>query len=687
MSAYPDLEIGLHRREADSYSIELRFSHPGSDVEARFDGDATLRGMQAQLAQFQQPILDPVAYGIALWKVFFSQPNVQTTVAKAIASAQSRSLPLRVRLFIGPTALELQSLCWETLRNPDTNKSFMTDENILFSRYLSSLDWSPIDFRPQTDLRALVVVANPQGLERYKLAPVDAEGESRRARLGLGDIAVTELVSAGTATLNNLIKYLHEDYDILYLVCHGSFVNGQPWLWLEDESGAVARVAGADLATRIGELQKRPRLVVLASCQSAGAGEEGRNGDQGVLSALGPRLAEVGIPAVLAMQGEVSMKTVAEFVPVFFKELQRDGLIDRAVAAARGAVAGGLDDWWVPVLFMRLKSGRIWYVPGFQGDSQGFKKWPALLDQIYGRKCVPIIGPGVIEPLVGSSRDIARRWATEYRYPMAPYEREDLPQVAQYLAETQGKFSMRSQLAKSLHQEILQRHRGRLADNVPTDINELIEQVWALRCAGNEAEPHKVLAKLPFEIYITANADNLLVRALLEQKKLPEVEFCRPKAKWNAVGSLFEREPSYRPSVDRPLVYHLFGRIAEPGSLVLTEDDYFDFLIGAMANESIPPRVRAALVSNAQLFIGFQMHDWPFRVLYRTISQQEGQKKNEDVIHIAVQIDPEEGRIIEPEAARAYLESYFQKANLSIYWDSAENFARELQRHARKSEG
>ena len=116
------------------------------------------------------------------------------------------------------------------------------------------------------------------------------------------------------------------------------------------------------------------------------------------------------------MQGDISMKSVAEFIPVFFKELRRDGLIDRAVAAARGAIAGSRPDWWAPTLFMRLKSGRIWYVPGFQDDPQGFKKWPTLLGHISGRKCLPIIGPGAIEPLVGSTRDMARRWADVYRY-------------------------------------------------------------------------------------------------------------------------------------------------------------------------------------------------------------------------------------------------------------------------------
>jgi len=45
---------------------------------------------------------------------------------------------------------------------------------------------------------------------------------------------------------------------------------------------------------------------------------------------------------------------------VFFRELLRDGQIDRAVAVARSAVSDR-PDFWMPVLFMRLKNGCIWH--------------------------------------------------------------------------------------------------------------------------------------------------------------------------------------------------------------------------------------------------------------------------------------------------------------------------------------
>ncbi len=62
---------------------------------------------------------------------------------------------------------------------------------------------------------------------------------------------------------------------------------------------------------------------------------------------------------MLGMQGNVAMATLEQFVPVFFRELQRDGVIDRAVAAGRSAIRER-NDWWLPVLYMRLKDGRLW---------------------------------------------------------------------------------------------------------------------------------------------------------------------------------------------------------------------------------------------------------------------------------------------------------------------------------------
>ncbi len=146
------------------------------------------------------------------------------------------------------------------------------------------------------------------------------------------------------------------------------------------------------------------------------------------------------------------------------------------------------------------------------------------------------------------------------------------------------------------------------------------------------------------------------------------------------VETIYDREPDYFPTPERPLIYYLFGELNEPDSVVLTEDDYFDFLIGVTGNKDlIPPVVRRALTDTALLFLGFQMDEWNFRVLFRSILSQQGGGRRDRYAHIAAQIEPEEGRLLEPERARRYLENYFSKGvDISIYWGSSDDFLKEL---------
>jgi CHAT domain/SIR2-like domain len=687
---FVELEFGLHRREADSYTVEIRVSRPDSDADTRPTSGLLAKSDTESLHRLK---FDADAHGRQLTQCLFADAKVREAFAQARAVAEASNATLRLRFLIGPSAPELHGLYWEALRNPDDDSPLFTGERILLSRYLSSADWRPVRRRPKAELHALVVVASPSDVESYRpagrtLAALDVAAELARAKAGLESIACAELASGGAATLDGLVRRLRDGRDVLYLVCHGALIEGEPRLWLEDEAGRSHKVAASELIRRVRELPSTPALVVLASCQSAGAGDEARTSDAGVLAALGPGLAEAGIPAVLAMQGDVTIATMAKFMPVFFRELQRDGQIDRAVAAARGAVRDR-DDWYVPVLFMRLRGGCLWYTPGFEEGAQ-LRNWPAVLGHIQDRHWTPILGPGLTDSLLGSRREIAQRWAESFRFPMAPHNREDLPQVAQYLAINQKASTFpQNELIRYLRRDLLKRYHDELpeelhehkADELPVDhLGKLISTLGALRRKRDPAEPFAVLARLPLPIYITAAQSDLIADALRDTGKQPRIDFCRWNDELRDLPSIFNEEPAFRPGPQQPLVYHLFGRLEHPESLVLTEDDYFDFLIGMKKNEDfIPGVVKRALADSGLAFLGFQLDDWNFRVMFRAIMQQEGGRGRRSMYaHVAAQIDPEEGRILEPRGARAYLESYFTEAAISIYWGTPDDFARDL---------
>jgi hypothetical protein len=674
------LEIGLHRREANLYAVELRSRSPDSDADpSPGEGTATFDFQELQVAGWD----GAEAVGQALTDRLFSHSKVLAYYQKACTAAERDGAVLRIRLFIGPTASELHALPWELLRDPDSGRLLATRERVLFSRYLSSHDWRPVKLRPRAKLRALVAIANPGGLDERQFPPVDVEGERKRAGEALGEIPIVEVT--GPSTFDGLIERLREEFDVLYLVAHGTVDDGEPFLWLESADGSADRRSGRDLVDKLADLPRPPRLVVLASCRS---GDTGTLADDGAMVALGPKLAEAGIPAVVAMQGNVSMATVERFMPEFFRELCRDGQIDRAMAAARFE-ARDRPDVASPVLFLRLISGRIWYVPGFaRAPGQDFDLWPALLEYLEARrpKATPILGSGLLEPYLGTTREFARRWARHNQFPLAPHAQEDLPQVAQYLSVRFKASALRSMFESELV-KALECNLGPGWSPPPdgATASELIAEAGARRRAANASDPHRVLAGLPLPIYLTTNPDRLLVEALREAGKDPQVAVCPWNERVDDSDSVFRRDPDFRPTVDRPLVYYLLGRLDDPRSLVLTEDDYFDYLIGLTRNnELVPGVVRRALVDTALLFLGFRLDDWDFRILFRSLMAQGGRRRSEDYTHVAVQIDPEEAQNLDPEGARRFLLRYFSAAEINIYWGHVDDFARELHDQARR---
>lgn len=291
---------------------------------------------------------DPEAYGAALSDILFADPAASRAFLACRAASLGAATRLRVRLLLPQ---ELQALRWEAVLDPHSGRSLARDGDLLLSRYLSGDDYTPIQLRPKGQLRALVAVAAPSDAKDYGLAAINAGAEIARISAALGDLRPTAI----TASWAQLSDALREGCDILYLVAHGALVGGQPWLYLVDDLGNADRRRGEALADLLRTLdaERRPRLIVLASCESAG------DGYAGTLAALGPLLARAGVPAVLAMQGKLSAATNERFAPVFFSELLRHGVIDQAANSARLAVEDR-PDWWMPVLYNRLANGLLW---------------------------------------------------------------------------------------------------------------------------------------------------------------------------------------------------------------------------------------------------------------------------------------------------------------------------------------
>ena len=350
-----DLLIRLRRQSGDTYAIEMQRRERGrTPVEPL----ARVRPRPSLTIDWTRPLMlgtDPTAYGRWLGELLFGDLACHAGLREALNAAGPDGT-LRLRLDLDDP---LQELAWETLALRDLG-TLATSQRVLFSRYLESdRGYVPL---PHTSPRAVVAVADPPDIDQYGLARPTAERYRNTARAQLADFALDEV----QATMAALRQALQQPADLLYLVAHGALKDGAPWLFLEDEHGHAARVPGAEVARDMLNLPAPPRLAVLVSCHSGGSGPQTAAGPgaggHDPLAALGPRLVRAGVPAVIAMRGEISMATAEAFLPVLFRELAVDGLIDRALAAARREVAHRPDAWAI-TLFMRLPDGRLFEVP------------------------------------------------------------------------------------------------------------------------------------------------------------------------------------------------------------------------------------------------------------------------------------------------------------------------------------
>jgi hypothetical protein len=680
-----DLEIVLRwDRHRAAFEVSVRFDMAASNVDDWLPpGDPlTIDFERLALLGANEP-----AYGEALTRMVLRPDDVEPFFLRARDRTEgNQKLHVRLHLAAPP---RFHAIRWESLRDPRTGTPIATQANVLLSRYLSSPDWRPVPALAKHDLHALIVVAGPVNLRDYQpggraLAPVDVDGELARGRAALADIQFVEELSGGTATLARVLEAVDRGVDVLYLVCHGALVDDVPLLYLERPDRTAEVVDGRKLVERLSEPERRPTVAMLSSCQSATAGTETWSTDEGALSALGPRLAAVGVAAVVAMQGNVSMTTAATFAPAFFTALAGNGIVDEAMATARRAVEHR-PDWWVPVLFSRLRSGRTYYRPAFAERNEN--TWRALQLQIGARRITPVLGPGVASAILGPRPRIARRWVERWQMPISAHDQGDLAKVAQYLRVRSAQGIVLSALQEHLLTEIAERRKRAPRDdpiwNLPDQLVEgpdpepaILEVGRRLR-ESDEGDPYRVMAELKVGVYVTTGWTDLLQEALRERGRDPTTL----SFPWNQTP--MPPKPRVAPTVENPLVYHLYGRLDDPSSLVLTEDDYFVWLAAWMGLRKIlPPSVLKALTAQSLLFLGYSLDDWDFRVIFHSIKSFGGSDLLGKNLHVGVQLSPE-SQTIEPEAAQEYLESYFGADKISIYWGETRRFLDELRSRRR----
>jgi len=223
------------------------------------------------------------------------------------------------------------------------------------------------------------------------------------------------------------------------------------------------------------------------------------------------------------------------------------------------------------------------------------------------------------------------------------------------------------------------------------DFSEMAYRLGYPKFDQPDQNPLRLLAELPLPIYITTSHHRFLEAALdrTNPPRQPVSEiFYWDDSLTELVPSIYDEEPNYEPSIDRPLVYHLYGLDSFPESLVLTEDDFLDFLIKVTDPNkrrpdqpySIPSSITGALARNALLLLGYVIYEWEFRVLFRgMIRAIDDSRANNPVVAegISMQIEPGPPHR-DPIQVKEYLDRYFEKSNFRVYWGGVDECVREL---------
>jgi hypothetical protein len=672
---YADLEIRILELQDKGYPVEITFSG-----EQEFP-----RGYLTPDVLPWTPSYSPTEDGEKLFEWLFADNQLK----RAWAEVRGQSPLRRIRFRIDASAPELHAVPWELLRDASpglTPQTLAADTTTPFSRYLAG-QWRPgrpILCRP---IKLLVALANPKNLDEYDLAVLDPEVERQALEAAVADAGIeTEQLEITfleqPVTLSMLEAELKRGYHILHILAHGIFLkeDEQAFLFLANDENQVERVSDDDFAEMLSRLGESLRLVFLASCQTA------TRSSADAFRGLAPKLVTAGLPAVLAMQESVSIDTAREFASTFYRQLIRHGRVDVASNEARSAVlTAKLRGASIPVLFMRLRSGTLFGQRGQILGERASSFWNTLIENIADGECTPFLGPGVTQGLLPDPEELAQTLAREHNYPFAKCE--DLPRVAQFVGTLDNR-----RLRKDVVRLLTSGFKRRIGEKPsPNDrrlgLSEVIESVnWSeLSRQLSENEIHHQLADLELPLYITTNFDNFMTLALQTKDKQPRRETIawRESLQKEATRPHYDLDPPA--TLEEPVVLHLYGTDQDLLSMVLTEDDYLDYLARISRDHEylLPTSVNEALASTTLLFLGYRLEDLDLKVLMRGLLTHLDLERW-GMLHVAVQLEATEVDEAKQQEVIRYFQKYFADARIDVYWGSTQQFVADL--HARWQE-
>lgn len=353
-----DLEIGPG--DGSNYPVAV-LNSPSGQARATMDFPfATTDALQAELAAIEDAVLGTGGaaanqrvqnFGARLFHALFAD-EVRTVYDRSQQATSAAGEGLRIKLRVN--APDLATVPWEFLFDPRSAEFVALSRHTPIVRYLE-LPLSEPDLAVKPPIRVLGLIANPAGVPALEVER--EQSKLAQALQPLGD--KVELVWLPGQTVQELQGALQGGpWHVFHFVGHAAADggSGEGMLLLADEQGNPDPLSATQLGRLLAD-QRTLRLVVLNACQGA------KGNEQSLFSSLAASLVRRGLPAVLAMQYDISDQAAVEFTGSFYGALAANLPIDAASSEGRKAIAS-LDsaEWGTPLLIMRAPDGVIWDV-------------------------------------------------------------------------------------------------------------------------------------------------------------------------------------------------------------------------------------------------------------------------------------------------------------------------------------
>jgi len=334
-------------------------------------------------------------FGSTLYQTVFTD-GVQNCLQRSLDAARSQGRGVRLRLRLSDAPV-LTDLPWEFLF--DTNHShflaYSTATPIV--RYLDlPQGMGPLAVEPP--LKILVMIANPRD---YGYEPLDVEAEWQKVHSALAELeaqGLVEVTRLEAATLSALQRQLRRDsYHIFHFVGHGGFdeQTQSGALLLEDEDGRSRMVSGHYLGALVRD-HFSLRLALLNACEGA------RTSRVDPFAGVAQHLVQQGIPAVIAMQFEITDPAAITLAHEFYGAVADGYPVDAALCEARKAIyaAGNDIEWGTPVLYMRAVDGDLFDVAALteaRKDAKAQRDAATVEAQTPAAAVAPIVASEIVD--------------------------------------------------------------------------------------------------------------------------------------------------------------------------------------------------------------------------------------------------------------------------------------------------